>query len=236
MERFEIKFASEELDPKTGEFAGYGAVFGNIDSHGDVILPGAFKDTLADWSRRGSLPAMKLMHGSALNPFTGSDLPIGRWTEMREDPKGLFVKGKLSGLDTDQGRYTYALMQDGALNALSVGYKPLKASRGTMPQVKRQLEALKLFEVSLVPEGSNPEALVTAMKSHLQLLGSEDWREIEAVLRTKDLSQRDAARAIAGFKAWLQRDAGESDLSPRDEDEAEIAALIRRNSDLLSTR
>jgi HK97 family phage prohead protease len=236
MDRLEFKFASEELDAKTGEFAGYGAVFGNIDSHGDVIAPGAFKDTLADWSRRGALPAMKLMHGSAANPFTGSDLPIGRWLDMREDPKGLFVKGKLSGLDTDQGRFTYALMNDGALNALSIGYKAVKASRGSMPQVRRQLDALKLFEVSLLPEGSNPEAVVTSLKSQFQALGNEDWREIEAILRTKDLSRSDAVKAIAGFKDWLQRDAGESDLTPRDEDEAEIAALLRRNSELLSTR
>jgi HK97 family phage prohead protease len=233
MERMEFKFAAEGLDAKTGEFAGYGAVFGNIDSHGDVIAPGAFRDTLAEWERKGGLPAMKLMHGTTANPFSGSDLPIGRWTAMREDSKGLHVEGKLSGLDTDRGRYNYALMQDGALNALSIGYKTIKASRGTMPQVKRQLDVVKLFEVSVLPEGSNPEALITAIKSQFQSLSNEDWRDIEAILRTKELSRTDAVKAVAGFKDWLQRDAGETELTPRDEDGAAIAELLRRNLSLI---
>lgn len=236
MERMEFKFASEGVDAKTGAFAGYGAIFGNIDSHGDMIVPGAFKDTLADWQRRGSLPAMKLMHGTSINPFSGSDLPIGKYTAMSEDTKGLRVEGKLSGLETDRGRYIHALMQDGALNALSIGYKTVKASRGAMPQVKRQLDAVRLFEVSLLPEGSNPEALVTSMKSRLDALGAEDWRDIEAFLRDEGVSRADAVKGVSGFKKWLQRDAGESGLSPRDEDEAEIAVLLRRNSELLSKR
>jgi hypothetical protein len=169
------------------------------------------------------------MHGSAANPFSGSDLPIGKWLAMREDEKGLYVEGKLSGLDTDRGKFNYALMQDGALNALSIGYKAVKAAKGQMPQVKRQLEALKLVEVSLVPEGSNPAALITSIKSQFQSLSNEDWRDIEAILRTKELSRTDAVKAVAGFKEWLQRDAGETDISPREEDGAAIAELLRRN-------
>lgn len=223
MDRLEFKFASEGVDVKTGEFAGYGAVFGNIDSHGDVIVPGAFKDTLADWQRRGALPAMKLMHGSAANPFNGSDLPIGRWLEMREDHKGLFVKGKLSGLDTDRGRYTHALMQDGALGALSIGFKAVRASRGAMPQVKRQIEVVRLFEVSLVPEGSNPEALVTSIKSADEMLTIRDFEEALARGTLPALSLKEAKALLAGgFKAIRsERDAGEvSD---------ELAESLRRN-------
>lgn len=229
MNRLECKFASEGIDAKTGEFAGYGAVFGNIDSHGDVIVPGAFSETLGEWGRKGTLPTMKLMHGTSANPFSGSDLPIGVWKTMREDSKGLYAEGKLSGLDTDRGRFHYSLMQDGALNALSIGYKTIKASRGQMPQVKRQLEVIRLAEVSLLPVGSNPDALVTSIKSQFQSLSNEDWRDIEAILRTKDLSRSDAVKAVAGFKDWLQRDAGETDLPPRDEDGAAIAELLRRN-------
>lgn len=234
MERLECKFASDGIDAKTGEFAGYGAVFGNIDSHGDVIVPGAFKDTLTDWSGRGRLPAMKMMHGTAANPFSGSDVPIGKWTSMREDAKGLYVEGKLSGMETDIGKFNHALMKDGALDGLSIGYKTLRASRGAMAQVKRNIESVKLFEVSLVSEGSNPAALITQIKSQFQSLTLDDWRDIEAILRTKDLSRADAVKAVSGFKEWLQRDAGEDGLSPRDEDEAEIASILRRNLAILS--
>jgi hypothetical protein len=103
-----------------------------------------------------------------------------------------------------------------------------------MAQVKRNIESVKLFEVSLVSEGSNPAALVTQIKSQFQSLTLDDWRDIEAILRTKDLSRADAVKAVSGFKEWLQRDAGEDGLSPRDEDEAEIASILRRNLAILS--
>lgn len=164
MDRLEFKFAPEAMDAKTGEFAGYGAVFGNVDSHGDIIEPGAFRESLSQWEAKGALPAMKLMHGSAANPFTGSDLPVGKWKAMREDNRGLYVEGKLSGMDTDRGRFHYALMQDGALSGLSIGYKALRAARGS-GQIKRRLQSLRLMEVSLVPEGSNEQARITDMKS-----------------------------------------------------------------------
>lgn len=197
MDRLEFKFSAEGMDAKTGEFAGYGAVFGNIDSHSDVIVPGAFKETLAHWKARGSLPQMKLMHGTTANPFGGSDLPIGKWKEMREDSRGLYVEGKLSGMNTDRGRYHFELMQDGALNALSVGYKPIRVTRNPTPQVKRSLEVLKLSEVSLVPEGSNPDALITELKSWDE--GElPSLKQFEEFLREAGNFSKSQATAIAG--------------------------------------
>jgi uncharacterized protein len=164
MDRLEFKFAPEGMDAKTGEFAGYGAVFGNRDSHGDVIERGAFTDTLRQWEAKGALPVMKLMHGSAANPFSGSDLPVGKWKAMREDERGLYVEGKLSGMETDRGRYHYALMEDGALSGLSIGFRPVRHAPGT-GNIKRRLQAVNLAEVSLVPEGSNDQATITDLKA-----------------------------------------------------------------------
>lgn len=207
MEHLEFKFASEGIDAKTGEFAGYGAVFGNIDTHGDVIAPGAFKESLGEWKARGSLPVMKLMHGTAANPFTGSDLPIGKWKEMREDSRGLYVEGKLSGMDTDRGRFHYALMQDGALNALSIGYKAVRHSRGMTPQIKRSLEVVKLSEVSLVPEGSNSQSLVTDLKSFWDEGEDPTVREFKNFLRDVAKFSKSRSEAIASAAApHLRRD------------------------------
>lgn len=223
MERIEVKFAADEIDAKTGEFAGYGAVFGNVDSHGDVIPPGAFKETLGEWDRRGRLPSMKLMHGTALNPFTGDDLPIGKWLEMKEDGRGLFVKGRLSGLDTDYGRRIHGLMRDGILDGLSIGYKARRFTRLTGP-AKRQLDSVGLFEVSLVDDPSNDRARLTDVKSAESI---KTIREFEEFLRDVGKYSNAAAKAIAagGFKA----------AEPREEDDASaIAALLRRNTQLLS--
>jgi HK97 family phage prohead protease len=219
MDRMEVKFASEGIDAKTGEFAGYGAVFGNIDSHGDVIMPGAFDGTLKEWGAKGAMPPMRLMHGSAGNPFTGDNLPIGVWTAMREDGRGLYVEGKLSALNTDYGQRIYGLMMDKALNGLSVGYKAKQFTRGVGPsQPKRSLQEMGLIEVSLVDQPSNDRSRVTAIKSAEEI---KTIREFEDFLRDVGGYSHSSAKAIAlgGFKA----------ADPRDEDANAIMAAIRRN-------
>ena len=216
MDRIEVKFSTDDMDAATGTFSGYGAVFGNVDGHGDVIVPGAFKASLDEWGRRGRFPSMKLMHGSNGNPFTGDDLPIGKWTEMREDARGLFVKGQLSALDTDRGRLIHALMRDGVLDGLSIGYRTKQASRLT-GAAKRQLEVLDLSEVSIVDNPSNDLARMSEVKA----AAIKTIREFEDFLRDAGGFSNAAAKAIAsgGFKA----------ADPRDEDGADLAALLRRN-------
>lgn len=220
MERIEVKFSTDDITAK-GEFAGYGAVFGNVDSHGDVIVPGAFSETLKVWHGRGRLPSMKLMHGSAANPFSGDDLPVGVWTSMREDEKGLFVEGKISAVESDFGQRIYGLMKDGALGGLSIGYRAKRAVKGNgVSAPKRTLQEIILAEVSLVDEPSNSNARVSAIKSAADI---ETIRDFETFLRDVGGFSNGQAKAIAaaGFKA--------SD-DPRDEaDDAEIAELLRRN-------
>ncbi|KQV33136.1 MULTISPECIES: HK97 family phage prohead protease [unclassified Rhizobium] len=215
IEHLQVKFAASEIDAQTGEFKGYGAVFGNIDSHGDVIMPGAFKDTLAEWAAKGRFPAMKLMHGSGGNPFTGDDLPIGKWTKMMEDANGLYVEGKLSGLDTDRGRMIHGLVKDGILDGLSIGYRPTKARAGEKG-ARRMLDAVKLREVSLVDEPSNDKARMTSFKSEF------NPRILEDGLRDAGLSRADSLTAVSVFKSLLLRDEAEPNDDLRDEEEAAI--------------
>jgi HK97 family phage prohead protease len=110
----EFKFVSD-ADP--GVFEGYGGVFHNVDSYGNLILPGAFAASLAEYK---AMPGMYAEH-SIYTPG-GDLLPIGRWLDMGEDGKGLRVKGKISALDTDHGKRIRALMLDDALGGLSIAY------------------------------------------------------------------------------------------------------------------
>ncbi|WP_192355570.1 HK97 family phage prohead protease [Mesorhizobium mediterraneum] len=162
-ERRDVKFAQSDINSQTGVFSGYGAVFGNLDSHKDIIMHGAFKASLAEWRARGRLPKMMLMHGSSGNPFTGDDLPIGVWDIMREDAKGLYVEGRLLALETDYGRRILSLMKGGALDGLSIGFRVKRSSpgRGT---TSRWLEDIDLREVSIVDEPSNDLARVALVK------------------------------------------------------------------------
>ena len=90
---------------ETGEFTGYGSVFGNVDSYGEVVMPGAFKKSLAEHRRNKTRPKMFWQHDSYS--------PIGSWLEMAEDDTGLLVTGRLN-MDVQKGAEAYALLHDGA--------------------------------------------------------------------------------------------------------------------------
>lgn len=208
---FEIKFADGDTAP--GVFEGYGAVFGNIDSHGDVIEPGAFAKSLLERERAGrGLPPMRKMHG--LNNLD----PIGVWEKMAEDTNGLQVKGRLIGLDTEWGKINYAQLKEGALPGLSIGYSvpPHGAKMGTgrPGEAKRFLKMVNLKEVSLVDDPSNVLARAYRVKSADDLAAADEIktiREFEDFLRDVGGFSHAAAKAIAsgGFKAQMD---------PRDED------------------
>lgn len=138
-----------------GTITGYGAVFGNKDSYGDVILKGAFKRSLADHRRNKSRPKMFWQHDPSQ--------PIGSWTELVEDSKGLLVTGQLN-MDVQRGREAYALLKAGDIDGLSIGYRVVKASEDETEQVLL-LKELSLVEVSVVSQPANPLATVSAVKA-----------------------------------------------------------------------
>ncbi|RVT99091.1 HK97 family phage prohead protease [Rhodovarius crocodyli] len=197
----EVKLASEGADMT---FSGYGAVFGNIDSYGDVIEPGAFGATLAEAKASGDWPAMLLQHGG----LTAEDnTPIGIWTDLAEDGIGLKVTGKLA--DTPRGREIYTLLKmepRPAIKGMSIGYRAAAYEQRTKPEdPRRRLTKLDLFEVSIVTFPANRKANITDVKSGLT------ERDAERALRDAGFSRSEAKAVIAsGFKALPQRDAGEA--------------------------
>lgn len=223
MERIEVKFAPDEVTVK-GEFAGYGAVFGNIDSYGDVIAPGAFKGTLAEWKETGKLPPMLLQHGGM--GLTDSDqMPIGKWIKMAEDDRGLYAEGKLINLDTERGKTIYGALSEGVLDGLSIGYRAKEFALRSKPEdPRRTLKAVSLMELSIVTFPANGKARISAVKAASEISTA---REFERFLRDVGGFSHGQAKAIAasGFKA----------SDPRDEAEAEIAAILRRNLQSISS-
>lgn len=219
---FEAKFADGGGAP--GSFEGYAAVFGNIDSHGDVIEPGAFAKSLLDREREGrSLPPMYKMHGA----MTGNrHEPIGVWDAMSEDSAGLHVKGHLIGLDTEQGKWNHAQVREGGFKGLSIGYRvpPSGSKKGSdrPGEPKRFIKIANLREVSLVDDPSNVMARIYAMKSADDDSFANEIktiREFEDFLRDVAGYSHAAAKAIAagGFKAQLD---------PRDEDRESVVTAI----------
>lgn len=175
----EIKRAAMPLAIKAVDgpyFEGYGSVFGNVDLGGDIVAQGAFTRSLKAHDREGTTPLLLWMHKV--------DQVAGRWLEMREDARGLFVRGELA--DTTLGREVRTLLKMGAVKGLSIGYVVTDSDYNR--DGNRVIKGADLVEVSVVSLPMNPAAQVTAAKV-------DTIRDFEHVARDAfGLSRRDARR------------------------------------------
>jgi len=179
---------------KKREFEGYGSVFGNKDYGNDVVLPGAFKRTLAEHKGDDTLPLMFWMHQADQIP--------GKWQEMSEDDNGLYVKGVLA--DTPLGNEIHTLLGMKAVSGLSIGYSTRDYDYDN--EGVRLIKDADLWETSIVSLPMNPKAQIVHAKSRLSERGeyvpkdeeiAELKRDVERFLQTKGFSRR-AAMAVVG--------------------------------------
>ncbi|WP_379921726.1 HK97 family phage prohead protease [Erythrobacter sp. R86502] len=207
----EVKLSSlTETDGKMA-FSGYGAAFNNEDSYGDVIEKGAFAETLDMHRKSGSSPLMFLNHD-----MFGS-LPIGKWTGMEEDDFGLKVTGEL--LDTTAGVDTYKALKAGAINGLSIGFRPVEWSMGEEKYgPRRRLKKLDLLEISVVTLPANQKARVQDVKSLAQ--SDMQVRDLENLLRECGLTKAQALAVASQFES-------KRDLEKRQEEVANLESLER---------
>lgn len=131
--------------------SGYASVFGAVDQGGDIIQKGAYAASLARMAAQGGRIRMLWQHDPAQ--------PIGTWDEVREDGMGLYVKGRLL-TEVARGREAAALIEAGALDGLSIGYRTLRSERDG--KGRRLLSELELWEVSLVTFPMQREARLGA--------------------------------------------------------------------------
>ena len=165
-----------------GSVEGYGSVFSVRDNYDDVIVAGAFQASLAAHRAAGTMPAMLWQHDATE--------PIGIWTEIVEDAKGLRMKGMLA-LDTARGKEAYALLKMGALNGLSIGFMSKKWSyEGDL----RILAEVDLWEVSMVTFPANEAARITSVKSADDMSAPKD---AERILREAGFSKSDATAFVS---------------------------------------
>lgn len=137
-----------------GYFSGYASIFNHIDDHKDVVHPGAFSSSLERWESKNTWPKMLWQHNQKE--------PIGYWTFMEEDRKGLYVEGQLL-LDVQKASEAYALMKAKAVDGLSIGYRVIKATREGKSNI-RHIYEVELLEVSVVTFAANQLARVIGIK------------------------------------------------------------------------
>lgn len=218
----ELKFAAPDAGPDAMSFEGHGAVFGNVDSYGDIIEPGAFSAYLSDvQSGKQNWPAMLLQHGGY--GMTAEDMmPIGIFTSLAEDGKGLKLTGKLADIARARDAYTLMKMQPRpAIDGLSIGYIAKEWEPRSKPDdPRRRLKRIDVVEISLVTFPANGKARVDSVKSDHSI------RDAEKALRDAGFSRTEAKAILAkGFTSMPQRDV---------EDFSALAEIIRRNTNILS--
>jgi HK97 family phage prohead protease len=181
----DVKAVSDE-----GVIEGYASVFGGApDSYGDVIAPGAFAETLAKHRREGTMPLMLWGHDS-------SQPPIGNWTDMAEDGKGLWVQGQ-ADLDDPMGLRVHRALKRKAMKGLSIGYETLDSENDPKRPTVRILKAVDLWEVSPVNFPAQRRAAVDAVKSYTSTGSLPSLPQFEEFLREAGFSKSQAT-AIAG--------------------------------------
>ncbi|HXC40325.1 MAG TPA: HK97 family phage prohead protease [Burkholderiales bacterium] len=225
--RFEFKFTEKGPETK-GAFEGYASTFNEEDDYGDLILPGAFKKTLGDYSAKGGMPKMLLNHGGLgswmASPAPEDLLPVGKWLDLEEDSKGLQARGRLINLDTEHGKRIYGAMKEGELDSMSIGYQAKDFTRGTKEnEPRRTLKQIHLIEISPVTFPANAGAVIQSVKS---IDGVTDFKSAEDFLRDACGFSRSAATAFIGrIKALAQQ--SESAVSGAEAKQV-LAALSRR--------
>lgn len=195
METLSVPFEVKADASKAGKFSGYGAVFNNTDLGNDIILPGAFKEV-----RKTSDGKVRIALNHNLRTLVGK-------ASFRQDNHGLYLDGEIN-MDVSYAKDAYHLMKDGTLDGMSVGFNILKGGADFQEkddEVVRVISKAELWEVSIVPFGMNPEALIDSVKSQIT-----DIRAFESFLHENGFSRNEAkAIACGGFGAY-QRDAGAS--------------------------
>lgn len=184
-----------EMEDELGVFSGYACKWGGVDSYGDTILPGAFADSL-----KLAVPKMFFNHEWTM--------PIGKWTDTKEDQIGLFVKGELTP-ELDAADDVFAALKHGTLDGLSIGGY-LKSGDYTETETGRTIHKWSnLMEISPVvfPADANARIDLQSVKSmdfEALLPECKTERDIEKLLRDSGLGKWESMAIVSRIKAIIE--------------------------------
>ena len=180
----EVPITDFKYDLEAGTFTCYGNTKHNKDHAGDRAMNGCYTKSINDHKANGTMPKMLWSHNPTL-------LPVGAYSKMEEDAKGLKMTGKLS--DTTMGRDIKVLAKDNALDSFSIGYREIKSEyngdTGT-----NDLYELDIKEVSWVNFACDENSMLQSIKSNLEDGELPSKRELQKFLRDNGLSKSQAEK------------------------------------------
>jgi len=160
-----------DVDSKKSIIVGYASAFGSLDSHGDIVMKGAFKRTLSHNANR----VKSLLHHDPVQI-------VGKPTKMSEDEHGLYTETKVS--DTALGRDLLTLVADGVIDEMSIGFMPVREEYDKETKANL-IHEVKLVEYSFVTLASNADARIQGLK------GTAAMNEVTASMRRFEKALRD---------------------------------------------
>lgn len=191
-----------------GYFEAYASVFDNIDSYGDMIVKGAFADSLAEYAATKSPVPVYWRHRMD-DPF----MNLGT-AEAKEDDRGLWTGCQLD-LETAAGKQTHKLLKNKRVTQMSFAYDVLEGAWVDREQEDGgsyyELRKLRLHEISIVPVGANQETEILAVKTAIDsvVAGVKAGRGLSA---DEEQEARGAYAALGGvFKTDQKKADGTSD-------------------------
>lgn len=194
-----------KFDAGDGSFKGYASVFNGVDSYGDMIMPGAYAQTIKNRAR----PVSMFFNHIARR----QDMPskIGVWDSFEEDSKGLLVSGRLTkGHPTADA--VLASMKSGAISGLSIGYRV--APGGSEKDGKiRKLSRIDLVEVSIVDDPADAAALIDRNSIKAAVDEMKTLADCEAFIREEcGFSHNAAADFISRMRTVILGEPGDTGL------------------------
>jgi len=171
------------------KFSGYASIFDGVDSYGDTVIKGAYSETIRNRERP---IRMRWNHYGDV---------IGKWVNLAEDSKGLYVEGELTP-NHSKASDVYASLKHGAIDGMSIGYRVKDfEQKGDI----RLLKSIELVEISVVEEPADLGAKIGEVKSLIEQCTS--LKEFEALLRDAGgFSRSDANMLVSSIKSFVHSD------------------------------
>ena len=202
---------------KAGQMLAYASVFGNVDSYGDVVVKGAFANTLAEWRQRKDR-TIPLLYG---HNMSDPNMNVGAVLDAEEDDRGLKILAQFD--DDAMAQKVYRLVKAGRIAELSFAFDTIKSALlddPDRPDAYRELQELKLYECSVVPIGANSETEVLAIKAAEvgMTAVAEGLKAGRTLSKANESSIRSALEGISAAKDALEK---VLPPDPEDDDETE---------------
>ena len=197
-----------------GEFTAYVSVFGNKDSYGDVVMPGAFADDLKAWEASGN--PIPLLYG---HNMTDPDYNIGHIVKAVEDDRGLLVTAQLD-LECPKGAQTYRLIKGQRINQMSFAYDVIEGESAKSEALGDYfaLRKLKTYEHSVVLMGANQETEILAVKAAVDALTGEKAGRVLAAKHIDSLRKAQEAIGVVITAAEADQEKASAKGTVKDEE------------------